>query len=133
MRDSAARQQVRQRSGDRCEFCRLPQEHSALRFHIDHIATARHGGSDALENLALACPECNLHKGTNLSGIDPDTGEVTRLFNPRSNKWKQHFASDGARLIGKTAEGRTTVWLLEMNTGSRLLWREMLFGLGLWK
>ena len=131
--DSATRHQVRQRAGERCEYCRLAQEHSALRFHIEHIVATQHGGSDELENLALACPECNRHKGTNLSGIDPDTGKVTRLFDPRQDEWKQHFANDEARLVGQTARGRTTVWLLEMNTGDRFVWREMLLGLGLWE
>ena len=131
--DAAARQHVRQRAGERCEFCRLPQAHSALAFHIDHIIATQHGGPDNLENLALACPECNWRKGTNLSGIDPDTGKVTPLFHPRRDEWKQHFAHDGARLVGQTAEGRTTVWLLAMNTGDRFVWREMLMGLGLWE
>ena len=131
--DNATRQFVRQRAGERCEYCRLPQRHSALRFHIDHIVASQHRGSDDLENLALACPECNRHKGTNLSGIDPDTGKVTHLFHPRNDEWKHHFTNDGARIIGQTAEGRTTVWLLEMNTGDRFVWREILLSLGLWE
>jgi hypothetical protein len=122
---------VRQRARHRCEYCLLPQHASALRFHIEHIIARQHGGATDDANLALACPECNFQKGTNLTGIDPDTGMVTRLFHPRQDQWENHFFRDGARIVGKTATGRTTVWLLEMNTGDRLRWREMLSQFGL--
>jgi hypothetical protein len=128
--DAATSHLVRQRAGQRCEYCRLGQEYSALRFHIEHIIARQHGGTDEAVNLALACPECNYYKGTNLSGRDPDTGKVVRLFHPRRDGWEDHFARDGARIVGKTPEGRTTVWLLEMNTGDRLRWRELLMRLG---
>ncbi len=129
--DSAISQLVRQRAGQRCEYCRLPQSASALRFHIEHIIARQHGGTDDPANLALACPECNYQKGPNLSSIDPDTGKVTPLFHPRSEQWSDHFAFNAARIVGKSPMGRTTVWLLEMNTGDRLRWREMLRHLGL--
>ena len=57
--------------------------------------------------------------------------EVTPLFHPRREAWAEHFARDGASIVGKTPQGRTTVWLLEMNTGDRLRWREILLQLGL--
>jgi len=79
--------------------------------------------------LALACPECNYHKGTNLTSIDPDTGEVTSLFHPRRQRWEDHFRRHGARIVGRTPVGRTTVWLLEINTGDRLRLRELLLRL----
>jgi hypothetical protein len=129
--DAATAQLVRQRAAHRCEYCRLSEEYSALRFHIEHIIAKQHGGTDDLDNLALACPECNYQKGTNLTGVDPDTGKVTPLFHPRRDYWEESFARVGARIVGKTAKGRTTVWLLEMNTGDRLRWRELLLRLGL--
>ena len=129
--DSTISQRVRQRAGQRCEYCRLPQSASALRFHIEHIIARQHGGTDDLANLALACPECNYQKGTNLGSIDPDTGKVTPLFHPRLDQWANHFARTAARIVGKSSTGRTTVWLLEMNTGDRLRWRETLLHLGL--
>jgi 5-methylcytosine-specific restriction endonuclease McrA len=60
--DAGLRELVRQRAGDCCEYCRLPQKVSELRFHVEHVIPRQHGGSDEFENLALACPECNLHK-----------------------------------------------------------------------
>jgi 5-methylcytosine-specific restriction endonuclease McrA len=124
--DTLAAQRVRLRAGCRCEYCRLPEEASSLRFHIEHIIARQHGGGDALDNLALACPECNYQKGPNLTGRDPDTGEVVRLFHPRQDQWEDHFTFAGACILGKTPIGRTTVWLLEMNTPERTRWRELL-------
>jgi hypothetical protein len=77
--------------------------------HIEHIVPKIHGGTDNPDNLALACIDCNLHKGTNLTGIDPQTNEVTELFHPRRQNWEDHFEWRGIHLIGKTAVGRTTV------------------------
>lgn len=107
---------VRERAGDRCEYCRLPQEALPLaRFHIEHIVARQHGGPDDLENLALACHHCNLHKGPNLTGIDPDTGGIVRLFHPRLDLWIEHFAWQGRSVVGLTPTGRATVRTLAMN------------------
>ena len=85
-------------------------------FHVEHIVARKHNGSDQLDNLALACPECNLHKGSNLTGIDPDSGLVTRLFDPRTQIWSEHFVWEGLRIVGQTAVGRTTNWMLDLNS-----------------
>ena len=74
-------------------------------------------------NLALACIDCNLHKGTNLTGIDPQTNEVTELFHPRRQNWDDHFEWRGIHLIGKTAVGRTTVRVLNMNSEDQIALR----------
>jgi len=129
--DPVTADRVRERAEHHCEYCRLPQHTSALRSHMEHIVARQHGGTNDAANLALACPECNFQKGTNLSGIDPDTGILTPLFHPRRDRWTDHFSRDGACIVGKTAAGRTTVWLLQMNTGDRLRWRQMLAQLGL--
>jgi len=112
----AQREQVRQLASARCEYCRLPD--SALEpedFHVEHIIARKHGGSDGDDNLAWGCIFCNLYKGPNLSSFDPDSGELTRLFHPRRDRWEEHFRLAGAQIVGTTAVGRTTCWLLEMN------------------
>ena len=77
---------VRERAGNTCEYCRLHQDDSPLAvLHNEHIIPKIHGGTDDLDNLALACIDCNLHKGPNLTGIDPATGTVTELFHPRQH------------------------------------------------
>ncbi len=124
--DAARRQLVRARANYQCEYCRLPQEFSELRFHIEHIIPHQHGGTDDELNLALACPACNLHKGSNLTAIDPQTGELVRLFHPRRDIWGQHFSNEGARVVGITAVGRTTASLLQMNDAERQRIRELI-------
>ncbi len=118
--DARLRQLVRQRAGDRCEYCDLRQDQEPLAFHVEHILSRQHGGKDTAENLALACHHCNLHKGTNLSGLDPQTGELTRLFHPRLDDWNEYFTRRGGEIIGLSAIGRTTVRLLKMNEDGRL-------------
>lgn len=130
--DAAVRERVRHRAGDRCEYCRLPQEFSDLRLHIEHVIPRQHGGDDRLENLALACPACNLSKGPNLTGLDPATGEIVRLFHPRHDAWHEHFAAEGTLITGKTAIARTTVQLLGFNDMDRVRVRDGLRGLGQW-
>ena len=83
--------------------------------HIEHVIPRQHRGDDSLENLALACPFCNQHKGSNLAGIDPVSGQMVRLFNPRQDRWKDHFKMTGIRIFGLTEIGRATVAVLAMN------------------
>lgn len=116
MMNAGLRALVRQRAGDQCEYCCLRQEHlPVFRFHIDHIRPKKHGGSDDPTNLALACNSCNLHKGSNLTGIDPESGHVEPLFPPRNDTWETHFAWQGAFIVGRTPIGRTTIQVLNMN------------------
>ena len=115
---------VRERAGNACEYCRLHQDDSPLAIlHIEHITPKIHGGTDELDNLALACIDCNLHKGPNLTGIDPDTGVVTQLFHPRRDAWENHFAWDGIYLVSSTPVGRTTIRVLNMNSEDQLALR----------
>lgn len=79
--------QVRRRAQNRCEYCLIPQAAFRRPFHIEHILAKQHGGLTQFDNLALACWQCNLKKGTNLTSIDPETGAVTRLFHPRTDEW----------------------------------------------
>jgi HNH endonuclease len=113
----AGRRAVRERAGGRCEYCRLPDfAIGSEDFHVEHIVARKHGARNVRENLAWACIFCNLYKGPNLASLDPDTGRLTRLFHPRRDQWGKHFALEGARLRGLTAIGRTTIWLLDMNS-----------------
>jgi hypothetical protein len=92
---------------------------SVATFHIEHIIPRQHGGTDDLANLALACYHCNHHKGPNLTGIDPEAGAITPLFNPRTQRWSEHFVRQGLDVIGLTAIGRTTVRVLAMNSDAQ--------------
>ena len=121
---SQTRNRVRERAHNACEYCLLHQNDSPLAvLHVEHIIPKTHGGSDDLDNLALACIDCNLHKGTNLTGIDPQTSKVTELFHPRGQLWDEHFELQGVYLAGKTAIGRTTIRVLNMNSEDQVALR----------
>jgi hypothetical protein len=104
--DAATRQLVRKRASLRCEYCHLPQSAIDAAFHIEHIVARQHGGDDDSQNLALACDRCNLAKGPNLSGIDPQSGIMAALFHPRHQAWEDHFELIGSEIAGRTPTGR---------------------------
>jgi len=128
--DAATRDLVRVRAGNRCEYCLIHQDHVELIHHVEHIVARKHGGSDDPSNLALACERCNLFKGSDLTGIDPATGQVERLFHPRSQEWAVHFQLRGPMIVGLTPTGRATVRVLSMNAGQRLQLRAALIAAG---
>lgn len=129
--DAATRQLVRTRANDRCEYCHLPQAAAPfLTFHIEHVQAQQHVEDDSLENLALACPDCNRHKGPNLTTIDPQTRLIVRLFHPRQDEWDAHFEYRGAILVGRTLVGEATIRLLQMNTVERVEMRAELHASG---
>lgn len=122
--DAAARKLVRDRAAALCEYCRLPEWVAEIPFHIEHIIAQQHGGQDDVANLTLACDRCNLYKGPNIASIDPFDGSLTPLFQPRQDKWDDHFQMEGAIIVGLTPAGRATVALLKMNAAPRLRLRE---------
>lgn len=87
-RHSAA---VIERAAERCEYCRMHVALQGATFHIEHVL----GGEDALDNLALACPSCNLHKTERTCCYDSITNTEVPLFNPRLHNWTDHFAFEG--------------------------------------
>ncbi|MBI3797000.1 MAG: HNH endonuclease [Deltaproteobacteria bacterium] len=116
----ALRLQVRDRAQGRCEYCRLPEEADFVPFEIDHIIASQHGGATESGNLAYACLDCNKRKGPNIASFDPQSRQLTPLYNPRTQKWEEHFRfnADGT-ISGQTSEGRATARLLEFNNPER--------------
>lgn len=129
----SARRLIRNRAGDRCEYCRLPQRLAGLAsFHVEHVRARQHGGTDDPDNLCWSCHRCNLNKGPNLSGIDPDGGQLVPLFNPRGQSWPRHFRLAGPLVVGRTRVGRATVAVLAMNEPLRVDLRRHLIATGDW-
>ncbi|MBI1802059.1 MAG: HNH endonuclease [Chloroflexi bacterium] len=123
---AALRQTVIERAVGRCEYCRYPQEASLLAFEIEHIVAEKHGGTTSLNNLALACPYCNRYKGADLGSLDPDSGQLTAFYNPRTQSWGEHFRVEGAQIVPLSAEGRVTVAILQFNHPDRVHERQRL-------
>ena len=125
--DAGVRDAVRRRAGNVCEYCHMPQQATPLiAFHIEHIVSRQHRGTDDPGGLALACDRCNAYKGPNLSSVDPETGEVIALFNPRVDVWRSHFAVRDGYVLGLTPAGRATARLLNMNAARRVELRQAL-------
>jgi 5-methylcytosine-specific restriction endonuclease McrA len=122
---------VWQRAKGTCEYCRLPQALSSIPFEIDHIISEKHRGPTVADNLALSCFYCNSYKGPNISGIDPRTGKIVSLFHPRRQRWQRHFRWDGPYLVGRTAAGRATIEVLEINHPDAVRARQALIDEGL--
>ena len=125
------RRLVRERAGDCCEYCRVSQTARLVRFQVDHIIAIKHGGTDADDNLCLACYECNGYKGSNVAALDPLTHNATRLYDPRRQRLDDHFEiNSDASLSGLTPEGCATVLVLRLNDPERVIQRleEMMIG-----
>ena len=99
----------------------------ARRLEIDHILPESLGGLTDEENLWLACSLCNDHKGDRIAALDPETGEIVRLFNPRFQEWHEHFTwnETSDRIIGLTPIGRATVIALNLNRFSLVRARQL--------
>jgi hypothetical protein len=125
------RRRVRQRAGDRCEYCHLTQSATSLPHQLDHEIARKHRGSNAADNICLSCYYCNSFKGPNVAGVDHRTGRITRLFNPRRDEWAKHFRWRGPMLVGRTAVGRATIHVMNINLASRVEHRRLLLESGL--
>src|SRR3954470_13293053 len=98
--NAALRALVWESARGRCEYCHLHQDDDDyLTFHVEHIIAEQHGGGDDIDNLCLACPECNFAKGPNVAGMIG--GKVVPLFHPRRQSWPRHFYWSGPLLLGR--------------------------------
>ncbi|MBD2358148.1 HNH endonuclease [Tolypothrix sp. FACHB-123] len=111
------RAKIRAQAGDRCGYCLSLQKYVLGILEIEHIIPTAKGGTNEEENLWLACRLCNSYKGVQTEAVDLLTGRTVKLFNPRQQKWSQHFqwSEDGSQIIGHTACGRATVVALQLN------------------
>jgi hypothetical protein len=114
---ASLRRQLEEADDHRCAYCHTSEANSGYPMVVDHRWPQSKGGKTELSNLCFACHRCNLYKGAATERIDPLTGELTALFNPRQQRWSDHFTWDeaGIRVLGLTAAGRVTVIALNMN------------------
>ena len=123
--------EIRERAGNVCEYCLLPQKSQEATFHIDHVVPLSRGGPTTLNNLALACVTCSLRKAARHRVRDPQTGRLVPLFNPRTENWADHFAiARRWRLVGRSQTGRATITALGMNRVAVVTLRRELVQLG---
>jgi len=113
-----------------CEYCLLPQDFAIHRHEPDHIVPVQHGGASESDNLAFACFSCNRYKGPNVGSYDPLTGMLTPFFNPRTQRWGDHFRFAEGAIEGLTPEGRVTAKILRFNDDDRVAERNLLLRAG---
>jgi HNH endonuclease len=125
------RRQVIENARNCCEYCLQPELFSFSPHEIDHAISEKHGGKTLFINLALACKRCNTYKGSDIASIDPETQMTTPLYHPRRDSWSDHFQIQDNELVPLTAVARTTIWLLQLNSPSRLRERSLWLTSGL--
>jgi len=116
----ALREKVSSQARHRCGYCLTSEAVVGTPMEIDHLIPQSLGGLTEEDNLWLACSLCNDHKGDRIAALDPMTDEIARLFNPRHQVWREHFAwtAAGDRIVGLTSAGRATVVALNLNRSS---------------
>jgi len=116
----ALRELVAEQARHRCGYCLTQESIVGTPMDIDHLLPESLGGPTEEQNLWLACSLCNDKKGDRVAVLDPVTGVRVRLFNPRRERWLDHFtwSADGCRITGRTPQGRATVIALDLNRPS---------------
>lgn len=111
------RNQIAETDRQRCCYCLTSEANSGIPMTHDHIQPISKGGETSWENVCLACRSCNEFKGNSTESIDPLTGEFLPLFNPRLQRWSDHFiwSFDGTKIEALSAIGRATIIRLQMN------------------
>ena len=128
----AVRTEVIGRARHRCEYCLVHEDDAVISHELDHIVASKHRGVTTADNLAYTCFPCNRYKGSDLSSIDPVSGQVARFFNPRTDYWEQHFSIRKGIILPRSDIGRVTTQLLRFNLNDRIFRRQALYSLGRW-
>lgn len=129
---AALRREVRERARERCEYCLLAESQTFFPHEPDHLIALKHGGKTVSANLALACFDCNRFKGSDIASLDPISGELVALFNPRNQRWSEHFRLHGGEIVPLTAIGRATEAMLRLNLPQRVEARQRWSAAGLY-
>ena len=128
---ASLRKQVYKRAKGCCEYCLIPDIAAFAPHEVDHVIAEKHGGLTKADNLALSCALCNKHKGSDLTSIDPETGDIVPLYHPRKDQWCEHFQIKDAKFIALSSKARVTIRLLQLNQQDRIEEREYLLEAGM--
>jgi HNH endonuclease len=123
------RQTIAHRASLLCEYCLIAEADTFYGCEVDHIISLKHGGVSELNNLAYACALCNRSKGSDIGSIST-TGEFTRFFNPRTDRWAEHYCLEQAAICPLTTVGEVTARVLGFNDSARLHEREEMIRFG---
>lgn len=124
------RNEIAHRANYRCEYCLIHEEDTLYGCQVEHIISLKHGGTNDIDNLAYACAFCNYAKGTDIATVIGEPERLVRLFNPRRDRWQDHFRLDGAYIVPLTEIGEATVKVLGLNHPLRIIERDLLIRAG---
>lgn len=122
------REEVTVDAGGRCGYCLTSEWLTGQELEIEHIIPTAAGGETVRAILWMACHRCNKAKSDQIEAFDPESGVSVRLFNPRTDVWRDHFlwVGGGLTVEGSTEIGRATVAAVQLNRSllvkSRQLW-----------
>jgi hypothetical protein len=117
---------VATRANHVCEYCLIAEQDAYFKFQVEHVISRKHGGSSVVDNLALACVFCNRYKGSDIASLIPGRNELVRFYNPRIDRWSEHFRLNGAIIEPISPIGEATARILQMNHDDRILERQIL-------
>jgi hypothetical protein len=120
------REFVASRANFVCEYCLISEEDTYFGCQVEHIISRKHGGLSKPENFAYACVFCNRFKGSDIASLSAETNELSRFYNPRTDRWREHFNLIGITILPLTPVAEATVRILQINSEERLLEREIL-------
>ena len=120
------RRTVAERAKRFCEYCHIREADSFLGFQVDHIISVKHGGLTEPENLAWSCFACNNNKGSDVGTVLLPGKRFVRLFNPREDRWDEHFEVENNSFYAKTEIGEATIKVLKLNEVDRIIERQMI-------
>lgn len=121
---------VAKRAKFACEYCLISQEDTFHTCHIDHIISIKHGGQTVEENLAFACQLCNRNKGSDVGSFLFSSQHFVRFFNPRTDRWADHFYLEDGLILPKTEVGEATIKILNFNEVETVIDRRLLIKAG---
>ena len=119
-----------QRFVSKCEYCLTPEWILLAGCEVDHVISRKHGGITDQSNLAFSCARCNRAKGSDIGSVLPATGQYCRLFNPRIDRWTEHFSLEGSQIVGRSDVALVTIKILRLNDQERVVERELLRQIG---
>lgn len=126
--------EVRQQARHRCGYCLVSEALIGMQLEFEHLLPLAAGGTTKPENLWLSCRNCNSYKHTQTTAPDPEGGQVVALFNPRTQRWAEHFgwSQNGLEINGLTPVGRATVNALKLNHPLIVVARRLWVSMGWW-
>ena len=111
---ASLRRLVAQRAQGLCEYCLVHQDDTFLGCQVEHIVSEKHGGRSVESNLAYACVFCNRYKGSDVASISIRSAQLRSFFNPRGDRWRDHFRLDEAMIAPLTDVGEVTAAIMRL-------------------